>query len=89
MITRPIEQSCSINRSCSIPFDRQIASMSPKVRGNAIVSSLQKGLLELRPLVSVAGNESISAKSVEQVNEVTTRLRKIHFALKSLAHNAT
>lgn len=57
-------------------FERQISGMSPRVKGNASVVGLQKGLGELRPLISVPGTESISAKAVEKVNEVTAGLVK-------------
>lgn len=57
-------------------FDRQLLGMGPRVQANAVVVSLQKGLKELRPLITLSGGEAISARSVEQVNEVTTRLVK-------------
>lgn len=57
-------------------FDRQLAGMSPRVQNNAVVLSLQKGLKELRPLIAISGAQTIPAKSVEQINEVTSRLLK-------------
>lgn len=57
-------------------FDRQLSAMSPRVQNNAAVVGLQKGLKELRPSITISGNETISAKSVEQINEVTSRLVK-------------
>lgn len=57
-------------------FDRQLSGMSPRVQTNTVVVSLQKGLKELRPLITISGSQTIPAKSVEQINEVTSRLLK-------------
>jgi hypothetical protein len=57
-------------------FDRQLNAMNPKVRANPLVNSLQKGLAEMRPLITVGGDEQISQKSVETINGISSALVK-------------
>lgn len=57
-------------------FDRQIAGMKPKIKANPVVSKVQKGLIEIRPLVGLADGSSISEKSVLAIDSIAADLIK-------------
>jgi hypothetical protein len=57
-------------------FDKQLSNMSPKVRQHPLVISLQKGLSEIKPLISVGSSEQITNKSVEDIYNTTSGLVK-------------
>ena len=50
-------------------FDRRLAHMTARLRNDEVVARIQKRLPEIRPLVGEA-DADISAKSVEQINEI-------------------
>jgi len=50
-------------------FDKRIAHMSPRLRGNEVVAKIQKRLPEIRPLIGEADTD-ISKQSVEQIREI-------------------
>ena len=57
-------------------FDRQIAVMHPKIKANAVVSKVQKGLIEIRPLMGLADGAAISEKSVQEIKAIAGDLLK-------------
>jgi hypothetical protein len=60
-------------------FDRQLAAMRPKIKANPVVSKVQKGLIEIRPLVGLADGTEISEKSVKEIEAIARELvRAIH-----------
>jgi hypothetical protein len=60
-------------------FDRQIAAMRPKIKANPVVSRVQRGLIEIRPLVGLADGTEISEKSVKEIEAIARELvRAIH-----------
>ncbi len=60
-------------------FDRQIAAMRPKIKANPVVSRVQRGLIESRPLVGLADGTEISEKSVKEIEAIARELvRAIH-----------
>ncbi len=55
-------------------FDRQISSMRPKIKANPVVSKVQKGLIEIRPLVGLTDGTEISEKSVKEIEVIARDL---------------
>jgi hypothetical protein len=56
-------------------FDRKLTAM-PKGKRVPLVNEVQKGLVEIRPLVGIEDGSQISAKSVQAVGAVAGRLTK-------------
>lgn len=54
-------------------FDRQLSGMNAKTRTNALVSKLQSGLTEIRPLVADSGAD-IKREAVQKINGITGNL---------------
>lgn len=57
-------------------FEQKLAGMPQKIKKHPIVTDVQKGVLEIRPLVGVEDGTQISEKSVKEVGSVTGRLVK-------------
>ena len=57
-------------------FDRQIAGMRPKIKANPVVSKVQKGLIEIRPLIGLTDGTSISEKTVLEIDAIAADLVK-------------
>ena len=57
-------------------FERRLANMKPKLKLNPVVIKVQKGVLEIRPLMELPGSGGISEKSVKEINAVTAGLIK-------------
>lgn len=57
-------------------FERKLSAMPAKLKRNELVTDVQKGVLEIRPLVGLEDGSQISDKSVREVNAVTRRLIK-------------
>jgi len=55
-------------------FERQIAAMRPKIKANSVVSKVQKGLIEIRPLVGLTDGTAISEKSVKEIAAIAREL---------------
>jgi phosphoglycolate phosphatase-like HAD superfamily hydrolase len=55
-------------------FDRRLAALKPKYKANPIVKEVQKGLVEIRPLIGLAEDVDISEKSVQEINRITKDL---------------
>jgi hypothetical protein len=57
-------------------FDKQIANMTPKIKTNPVVTRVQKGLLEIRPLVGVNDGAEISEKTVNEIGGIAADIVK-------------
>jgi hypothetical protein len=57
-------------------FERKLSTMPTKIKRNSLVTDVQKGVLEIRPLVGIEDGTQISEKSVKEVGAVTGRLVK-------------
>lgn len=55
-------------------FERKLSTMPAKIKRNSLVTDVQKGVLEIRPLVGIEDGTQISEKSVKEIGEVTGRL---------------
>jgi hypothetical protein len=53
-------------------FQQRLASMPPRLRGDQLVTKVQKGLDEISPLI----HQKITPASVKRINEVTGQLNK-------------
>jgi hypothetical protein len=57
-------------------FDRRLSMLKPKYKLNPVVIKVQKGLLDIRPLIGLAEGVDISPKSVQEINGITAGLIK-------------
>ncbi len=57
-------------------FEKRLAAMKPRMKLNPIVIKVQKGVLEIRPLMGLPNSGDISAKSVKEVHAITSGLVK-------------
>ncbi len=55
-------------------FDRRLNEMDPRLKNNELVAKIQKGLLEIKPLITEQGD--IPQKSVERIRDITADLIK-------------
>ena len=60
-------------------FDRRLANMSQRLKGNPVVTQVQKGLVQIRPLMGVGEAPEISEKSVAEIHKIAEELvKQIH-----------
>jgi hypothetical protein len=60
-------------------FDRRLANMSGRLKSNPVVTDVQRGLTQIRPLMGVGETPEISEKSVAEIHKITQDLvKKIH-----------
>ncbi len=57
-------------------FDKRIAGMKPKFKLNPVVSKVQKGLIEIRPLMGMSDGTEISEKTVKEMKAIAEDLVK-------------
>jgi hypothetical protein len=57
-------------------FERRLSALKPKYKSNPIVTRVQKGVLEIRPLIGLTEDVEISEKSVNEINKITQDLIK-------------
>jgi hypothetical protein len=57
-------------------FERRLAHLKPKDKLNPVVTRVQKGILEIRPLIGLTEDTDISEKSVQEINGITSELVK-------------
>jgi hypothetical protein len=57
-------------------FERRLAGMDKKIKNNPVVTKVQKGILEIRPLVGVEDGTQISEKTVKEIGAITEQLIK-------------
>jgi hypothetical protein len=55
-------------------FDKRIANMKPKFKSDPVVIKVQKGLLDIRPLIGLADGTEISEKTVREISAVAEDL---------------
>ena len=57
-------------------FEKRIANMKPKFKSNAAVSKVQKGLIDIRPLMGLSDGAEISEKTVKEIHAIAEDLVK-------------
>ena len=57
-------------------FEKRLSNMPLKIKKHSLIGDVQKGVLEIRPLVGLEDGTQISEKSLKEVGEVTGRLIK-------------
>lgn len=57
-------------------FEKQILNMEPKIKANSVVTKVQKGLLEIRPLIGVNDGANISEKTVSEIGSIAADIVK-------------
>ncbi|MDQ3622914.1 MAG: hypothetical protein M3463_10555 [Verrucomicrobiota bacterium] len=57
-------------------FDQRIGSMKAKLQHDPVVMKVQKGLVEIRPLIAVGSGADISEKTVQEIRVITEGLVK-------------
>jgi len=57
-------------------FERRLSTLKPKYKANPLVTRVQKGILEVRPLMGLTEDAEISEKSVGEINRITSDLIK-------------
>jgi len=55
-------------------FDRQIASLKPRLRGARVVAKVKQGLADIRPLIGQEDGSPISQKSVKEIATISGNL---------------
>lgn len=56
-------------------FQNRLTGLDPRLKKNGLVSTIQKQMLEIKPLIGENG-EVITLKSVQKINGITSRLVK-------------
>ncbi len=57
-------------------FDKRLAGLKPKFKADPVVTKIQKGLHDIRPLIGLAEGSDISEKSVKEINDIISGLIK-------------
>jgi hypothetical protein len=57
-------------------FERRLAGMGKKIKANAVVTRVQKGILDIRPLVGLEDGTQISEKTVKDIGKISEDLVK-------------
>jgi len=57
-------------------FEKRLAALKPKYKVNPLITRVQKGVLEIRPLIGLTEDVDISEKSVQEINRITSDLIK-------------
>jgi len=57
-------------------FEKRLAALKPKYKVNPLITRVQKGVLEIRPLIGLTDDVDISEKSVQEINRITSDLIK-------------
>lgn len=57
-------------------FEKRIATMKPKFKTNPAVGKVQKGLIDIRPLMGLADGTEISEKTVKEIKAIAEDLVK-------------
>ncbi len=55
-------------------FEKQLAGMRPRTKGNPVVTKVQKGLLDIRPLIGLTDGTEISEKTVKEIGAIVHEL---------------
>ena len=65
-------------------FEKRLANMKPKLKLNPLIIKVQKGVLEIRPLMGLPEGSAISEKSVKEIGAISAALVK---AINSKSEN--
>ena len=65
-------------------FEKRLANMKPKLKLNPLIIKVQKGVLEIRPLMGLPEGSAISEKSVKEIGTISAALVK---AINSKSEN--
>ncbi|HEX8295507.1 MAG TPA: hypothetical protein VF593_04365 [Chthoniobacteraceae bacterium] len=57
-------------------FEKRLASMPPKIKANPVVTKVQQGILNIRPLIGTDNGSKISEKSVKEIGTIAEDLVK-------------
>jgi hypothetical protein len=57
-------------------FERRLAGMDKKIKSNPVVTKVQKGVLDIRPLVGIEDGTQISEKTVKEIGAIAEQLIK-------------
>lgn len=57
-------------------FEKRLAGMGKKIKTNSVVTKVQKGILEIRPLVGIDNGTQISEKTVKDIGKIAEDLVK-------------
>ena len=57
-------------------FEKRLSDMPLKIKRHRLIGEVQRGVLEIRPLVGIEDGTQISEKSLKEVGDVTGRLVK-------------
>jgi hypothetical protein len=57
-------------------FERRLAGMQTRLKNNPVVTRVQKGILEIRPLVGIEDGTQISEKTVKDIGKIAEDLVK-------------
>ena len=57
-------------------FDKQFEGMTPNVKADKMVAEVRAGFKKIKPMVEAKGDETISQKTVSDVNDITQALVK-------------
>jgi hypothetical protein len=57
-------------------FEKRLAGLKPKFKADPVVTKIQKGLVDIRPLIGLTEGSDISEKSVQEINAITSELIK-------------
>jgi hypothetical protein len=55
-------------------FEKRLAALKPRYKANPVIIKVNKGLLDIRPLVGLGTESEISEKSVKEINAIATDL---------------
>jgi len=57
-------------------FDKRLKEVREKYKSNAVLTDVEKGVEDIRPLIGIENGDQISEKSVKEVGDITGRLIK-------------
>jgi len=57
-------------------FEKKLAGLKPKYKANPVIIKVNKGVLDIRPLVGLGTDTDVSEKSIKEINAITADLLK-------------
>ena len=55
-------------------FEKRLAALKPRYKANPVIITVNKGVLDIRPLVGLGTDSDISEKSVKEINAIAADL---------------
>jgi hypothetical protein len=55
-------------------FEKRLAALKPRYKANPVIIKVNKGVLDIRPLVGLGTGGDISEKSVAEINAIAADL---------------